>query len=158
MNSGIIILHQHLQVVLTGEGSDEIFGGYLFLLLDYLRQPDPAGLSLGISLPSEAERQDILSRLEAQSRLQSHVSLSAMSFSDAHLARKMLGGIGTHRLLAAWARPALEMYAPRFLERAGPPDAALTIAEGCDARARHHAASGTWHSLNVAMVRFIHKT
>lgn len=123
--------------------------------MDYLRQPDPTGTALGISLPSDLERKDILAKLESQSRPQPQVSVSPMSFSDAHLGRKMLGGVSAHRLFAAATIPVPEMYIPSVLERTGPPDASLTIAEGFDARARHNALSGNWHSLNVAMVRFI---
>ncbi|KAF8205844.1 asparagine synthase [Mycena galopus ATCC 62051] len=44
------------KVALSGEGSDESFGGYPWFPLDYLREADPAAASLGLALPSAAER------------------------------------------------------------------------------------------------------
>ncbi|KAJ7443533.1 putative asparagine synthase [Mycena latifolia] len=140
---------QGYKVVLTGEGSDEFMGGYSWFPIDYLRQADPAGLALGLELPSDAERQEIRNRMQTAGAVPLF-ALSNYSYSDSQLARKMLGGISTHRAYAAATSAGPEVYNAAVLEFTGGPDVTRAIAEGIDARVREKAVSGEWHPLHVA--------
>ncbi|KAJ7576694.1 putative asparagine synthase [Mycena floridula] len=155
--SGKVILSDFVRkhgykVVLTGEGSDEIFGGYSFLLLDYLRAIDPASTQLGIALPDAAELESLVIAMENFSGKlpQDHASISGMSFSDSPQARAMLGGISTHRIMASMCLPP-EIVRSDILARFGPMDHSRTIAEGIRAEARAKAVNGAWHPLNTSL-------
>lgn len=119
--------------------------------MDYLRQADPAGLSLGLELPSDEERQMILDRIQT-APVHQFPTLSSNSHIDSVLARKMLGGIGTHRLFAAAGTAGPEVYNTMALATAGHPDSTRAMADNVDARVRDKAMSGEWHSLNIASV------
>ncbi|KAJ7652214.1 putative asparagine synthase [Mycena rosella] len=151
--AGKLILSQFVhnkgyKVVLSGEGADEFFGGYAWFPLDYLRGPDPAGRALGLNLPSDAERQEILTQIQLAAVPQ--LSLSRNSYTDAVLGRQMLGGISTHRAYIAAGFAGAEVYTSAVLAVAGELDGTLAIADGIDARVRESAVHGEWHPLDVA--------
>ncbi|KAJ6454501.1 putative asparagine synthase [Mycena vitilis] len=136
------------KVVLSGEGADEFFAGYSWFPVDYLRQPDPAGLALGLDLPTDAEREAILNHIQLAAV--PLLLMSANSYTDAGLGRRMLGGISTHRAYAAAGVAGAEFYNRDVLAVTGDPDATLIMAEGIDARVRANAVSGKWHPLSIA--------
>ncbi|KAJ7456252.1 putative asparagine synthase [Mycena galericulata] len=138
------------KVVLTGEGSDEFIGGYPWFPVDYLRAPDRAGLTMGLELPSDVERAGMLQRFEAYLASVPAMFMSPNSHTDAQLARKMLGGISTHRAFVAAGMPTAEPYSAAVLAVTGAPDCTGAIAEGIDARVREKAVSGEWHPFHVA--------
>ncbi|KAJ7573232.1 putative asparagine synthase [Mycena floridula] len=153
--SGKIILSEFVRkqgykVVLSGEGSDETFGGYSFLLLDYIRATDPASAQLGIPLPNSTELEAMVKVLEGMKPPQDHVPISQLSFTDSLQGRAMLGGISTHRFWATTGVPA-EIFSSEVLTRFGRPDHARTVAEGTRAEARAKAVGGEWHPLNAAL-------
>ncbi|KAJ6559206.1 hypothetical protein DFH09DRAFT_1364961 [Mycena vulgaris] len=135
------------KVVLSGEGANEFFGGYAWLSLDYLRGPDPAGRALGLELPSDAERQAMLNRIQLATVPQ--LSLSKTLYTDAVFARRMLGGISTHRAYVSAGAVGPEVYNCAVLGVTGN-DGTLVIAERIDARVREKTVRGEWHPLDVA--------
>ncbi|KAJ7871571.1 putative asparagine synthase [Mycena leptocephala] len=102
------------KVVLTGEGSDEFIGGYPWLPVDYL------------------QRAGMLQRIQAFLSAVPVMWMSPNSHTDAQLARKMLGGISSHRAFP---------YSAAVLAVTGDPDCTGAIADGIDAR---------WHPYHVA--------
>lgn len=114
---------------------------------DYLRAPDTAAASLGIELPSDKERLEILQGLESKPL---DMGMTKMSFEDAPVARAMLGGISTHRHFAV-ATPPADLFTREAQEAGGVVDGALTMAENVNGIAREHAINGTWHPLHVAL-------
>ena len=133
--------------MLTGEGADEISAGYAMFLGDYLRAPDLAAAKLGMELPSDKERLEILQGLESKPL---DMGMTKMSFEDASVARAMLGGISTHRHFAV-ATPPAELFTVEAHTAGGEVDGALTMAENVNGIAREHAINGSWHPLHVAL-------
>ncbi|KAJ7693429.1 putative asparagine synthase [Mycena rosella] len=145
------------KVVLSGEGADELFGGYNYLLPDYLRQPDPLSAEMfGIPLPTELERQTTLKAIFSRPRPQDHVSLSDLSLTDAQLGRSMLGGLITHRTIGVTSPPST-FFAQGVLDVHQNPDISRSIAEFFRPQIREEIASGRWHSLHGALY-VVHKT
>ncbi|KAJ7457877.1 putative asparagine synthase [Mycena latifolia] len=133
------------KVVLSGEGSDEIFAGYAAFLPDYLRTEDGAASSLGIAVPSETERRNMVIELEA-SLGAPHMSAVVMDMKDTSLIK-----VSAHHAVTTTAPLRRPMFHTRVLEAAGPPDPARCVAEGIDPCVRQHSLLGTWQSLNVSL-------
>ncbi|KAJ7132679.1 putative asparagine synthase, partial [Mycena filopes] len=138
------------KVVLSGEGSDEFIGGYAWLQVDYLRAADRAGLTMGLELPSETERAAMLSQVEGFMAAVPVMFMSPNSHTDAQMARKMLGGISTHRAFAAAGMPTQKPYKESLLAVTGDPDGTGAIADYVDPRVREKATTGEWHPFHVA--------
>ncbi|KAJ7130605.1 putative asparagine synthase [Mycena epipterygia] len=139
------------KVVLSGEGADELFGGYNYLLPDYLRQPDSLSAQMfDFPLPTELERYTLLKEVSLRPRLQDHVSLSELSLADSQLGREMLGGLVTHRTIGITGPPS-NFFLQSVLEEHASPDIARSIAEFFRPQIREEIASGRWHSLHGAL-------
>lgn len=134
-------------MVLTGEGSDEVLGGYSVFMLDYIRAADPATSLLGVNLPSPCELASILKRVEGMPPPQDHWSISDMSLKD----NKLFGGISALRGWATMSMP-MKLFSPRTLETFGVPDHTTVVVEGFRPEARMKASGGEWHPLNSALV------
>ncbi|KAF8970150.1 putative asparagine synthase [Flammula alnicola] len=155
---GKLILSEHVRdqgykVVLTGEGADEVLGGYSFHILDYIRAPDAASSSFGLPLPSPPELAFILKLIESMPPPQDHTSISDMSLTDSQLARSMFGGISSTRVWATMSAP-VKLFHPRALEIFGVPDHTMAIVEGLRPEARAKTINGSWHPLHAALVRY----
>ncbi|KAJ7194976.1 hypothetical protein GGX14DRAFT_700815 [Mycena pura] len=130
-------------VVLSGEGSDEIFGGYQWFPLDYLRQADPAAASLGISLPSEAERRSLSQEIMAAKGL---VLPDTSSLQKSNGPRSLLD-ISAHLTVAQLSTSAripltAAMFPPDVLQVVGNPSHKRCVEEGIDGRVRYNSITG----------------
>ncbi|KAJ7138177.1 putative asparagine synthase [Mycena epipterygia] len=136
------------KVVLSGEGSDEIFGGYGWFPRDYLRDSDPAAAGLGFALPSDTERRELASELEANPAMPQFSGRPMVSLNPAP---DTLINIGSHRLTTTGNPFMASMFRSQVLDVVGTPDMARCVEEGIDPRVRQHSVSGNWHSLNVSL-------
>ncbi|KAJ7140709.1 putative asparagine synthase [Mycena epipterygia] len=133
------------KVALSGEGSDEIFGGYPWFSQDYLRMPDHAAKSLGIAVPSDAERREMIAELE--------ISPSSPQFPTTRIAagESSLLKVGAHNVASFSVPICGPMFHPSVLQHTGVPASARCVAESLDPRVRQHSVAGTWQSLNVSL-------
>ncbi|KAJ7224635.1 nucleophile aminohydrolase, partial [Mycena pura] len=138
------------KVVLSGEGSDEIFAGYPWFPLDFLQSADPAGAVLGIPLPSEAERRAMAQAYHAATgmALRPH---SAMSPHKSNAPRPLITTSSHLAVLSGPLHSSATVFHPKVVEHVGVSDVARCVEEGLDARVRENSMSGFWHPLNVSM-------
>jgi asparagine synthase (glutamine-hydrolysing) len=111
---------------------------------------------MGLEPPADAERAGMLERIQPHLSAVPVMWMSPNSHTDAQMARKMLGGISTHRALVAAGMPTAEPYSAAVLAVTGEPDCTGAIAEGVDVRVREKATSGQWHPFHVASVSLSH--
>lgn len=103
------------KVVLTGEGSDEHFGGYSFFIPDMLREPD-------LAMPESALASDPELRARMQERAQHAIEAGMLSragtvqrVGDPEVYRE-LNDVRILGWTQAWQSP-LNIFAPQFRER-----------------------------------------
>ncbi|KAJ6470684.1 hypothetical protein C8R47DRAFT_988631, partial [Mycena vitilis] len=141
------VLRAGYKVVLSGEGADEIFGGYGWFRPDYLREPDPAASALGVLLPSDAERRQMVAELQAKPAMPQWSGVPMAL----HKSNNPLINIRSHIITTSGGNAYLsQMFCPKVLDLVGSPNLSRCIEEGIDARVRQHSVSGDWHSLNIS--------
>ncbi|KAK7040724.1 hypothetical protein VNI00_009630 [Paramarasmius palmivorus] len=137
------------KVILSGEGSDEVFGGYYFFMPDFLCTGDPAARNLGIPLPGDGERLLALKKFAASGLRQDHLSLERIPMETGSLGRELLGGIRTHGMVAITGLSD-SAFTPLVHEHITHADRLVLAAEGISPDVRRKIYSGQWHPLNSA--------
>ncbi|KAJ7244903.1 putative asparagine synthase [Mycena rebaudengoi] len=135
------------KVVLSGEGSDEVFAGYGTFLMDYLLCPDPAGAALGLELPSSQERQDMIADLEKNIAVP-HISNMPTTFDNS---KDLLLHTSSHHVATTLTPFSSPLFHPEVMRTVGSPNISRCIAEGLPPRARLNSITGNWHSLNLSL-------
>ncbi|ESK93670.1 likely peroxisomal biogenesis aaa atpase pex1 [Moniliophthora roreri MCA 2997] len=153
--TGKMILSEYVRdngckVVLTGEGSDEIFGGYYFFIPDFLRAVDPAAHRLGFPLPNETEIIAAFDKFESSGLRQDHISTRKVSFQENQLGRDLLGGISTHVMVSS-SGLSDSAYPQLVLDHTIPSDPTVIASESISLDARRKMCSGQWHPLHSAL-------
>ncbi|KAJ7194329.1 putative asparagine synthase [Mycena pura] len=138
------------KVVLSGEGSDEIFAGYPWFPLDFLQSADPAGIALGIPLPSEAERHAMAEEYHAATGMPLRPG-SDMLPHKSNAPRPLITTASHLPLLSRPMNFSTSVLHLKVVERTGVPNAPRCAEEGVDARVRENSMTGLWHPLNVSM-------
>ncbi|KAJ7140701.1 hypothetical protein C8R44DRAFT_930932 [Mycena epipterygia] len=112
---------------------------------DYLRTPDLAAKSLGIAVPSDAERREMIAELEVSPSIP-QLSDGAIDVGDSKLLK-----VGAHNVATSVLPLCGPMFHPNVLKITGVPANARCVAESLDPRVRQHSVAGTWQSLNVSL-------
>ena len=141
---------QGYKVVLTGEGSDEHFGGYAFFHGDYLREPDNASPD-GFGTCSNEERAAKFKLFGNQDEFDKYGKDAFKDYKDnLNTNRRMVNNISTHTMLGTVVSINDECYKDTVLSQCGAPNPALAMAESIDGIARYKAQT-KWHPLHTAM-------
>lgn len=144
------------KVVLTGEGSDEHFGGYSFFTNDLLLEPDLATPN-GFGTLEEAERKKKLNHVAAKTKHDidlimgnensEHGNKSVVE--DLSCAR-MVNNITTQHLYKSLFLLKEQFYNKSVIEHCGKPDSALAMVEAVSGIARNKV-NNKWHPLHTSM-------
>ncbi|KAF8205841.1 asparagine synthase-domain-containing protein [Mycena galopus ATCC 62051] len=138
------------KVALSGEGSDESFGGYPWFPLDYLREADPAAASLGLPLPSEAERRALAAGYSAATRMPD-LPANAQARGKADGPRALLN-TSAHLFLAPVSAPlGPPAFSAATLAQFGQPNPVRCVEQAIPTRVRQNSVEGKWHSLHVSL-------
>jgi hypothetical protein len=84
---------------------------------------------MGLELPADAERVGMLERIQPHLSAVPVMWMSPNSHTDAQMARKMLGGINTHRAFVAAGMPTPGPYSAAVLAVTGEPNCTRAIAK-----------------------------
>ncbi|KAI8639064.1 asparagine synthetase [Parasitella parasitica] len=139
---------QGYKVVLTGEGSDEHFGGYGFFHDDYLREVDHATPN-GFGAMTD-EKLASRSKLSTKRDLIGSFAGTGNDLSEMDSSRRMVNGVNSHTILGKVFSIKDESFSDAAISQCGSPDSSLAMAEGINGMARYKANS-KWHPLHTAM-------
>ncbi|KAF9262332.1 putative asparagine synthase [Marasmius fiardii PR-910] len=159
--AGKIILSEYVQrhsfkVILTGEGSDEVFGGYSFFLPDYLRAVDNASTALGIPLPTSSELSATLKDFEGKKIPEDHLSIS-QGAAQQETGTRTLGGIYFPKVFRIMGLDN-QAFSQDVLDRVGYPGNSAHVAERLNAMGRTSIVSQKYHPLHSALYTGMHTT
>ncbi|KAI9480673.1 MAG: putative asparagine synthase [Benjaminiella poitrasii] len=143
---------QGYKVVLTGEGSDEHFGGYAFFHADYLREADHASPN-GFGTLNDEQREarfNLFGKQGEFSNYSDNVFGDDVFSQKGDRTRRMVNNINTHTLLSKPLSVNEEYFSDSVLSQYGAPNPALTMAETINGMARYKA-NHKWHPLHTAL-------
>lgn len=144
------------KVVLTGEGSDEHFGGYSFFTNDLLLEPDLATPN-GFGTLNEEEREKKLNQVAAKTKHDIDILMgnensehgSSATAEDPSCGR-MVNNITAQYLFKSLFLLRGNFYKTSVTKRWGEPNSALAMVEAVSGIARSKANS-KWHPLHTSM-------
>ena len=128
-----------IKVVLTGEGSDEHFGGYRELLTDFVREPDPSWPDSGLS---EEDRVRTFKDLDGN-------DYSGKEPTTAAAPRKQVNNTSFVGFTQS-ASLRDQLFAPWTFDEFGENDKRLTAVNSLDGRTRNLMAN-KWHPLHTSL-------
>ncbi|KAG1474833.1 hypothetical protein G6F56_000108 [Rhizopus delemar] len=132
------------RTVMTGEGSDEHFGGYLYFSRDYLLEPDH-NVSNDFDTTSEEERRKLVRTISNRIKTYAPIHYQAVSPSSNTTCKgrchNMIGNIHTM---------SDKMFTNEVIRTHGPPNISRTIFEAVDGMAREKA-NKKWHPLHSSL-------
>jgi asparagine synthase (glutamine-hydrolysing) len=144
---------QGYKVVLTGEGSDEHFGGYPFFHADYLREADlatPNGFGTIPDDQHEARLKLFGMKGEFSNYLDNIINEKNVNEDTDHV-RRMVNNINFHTLVSkSFCLSNPSYYSDASLAQCGNPNPALAMAEAINGIARFKANT-KWHPLHSAL-------
>jgi asparagine synthase (glutamine-hydrolysing) len=144
---------QGYKVVITGEGSDEHFGGYAFFHGDYLREADKASPN-GFGTLSDADRVKKSHHWGTQGELSTYLDNDDFTEKklevDSPSCRKMVNNINSHIFLGKGLSIDPSFYTDAVIAQCGEPNPTLALAEAINGINRYKANT-KWHPLHTAL-------
>ncbi|CEP13814.1 hypothetical protein [Parasitella parasitica] len=143
-----MVRDQGYKVVLTGEGSDEHFAGYIHFQADYLLEPDLSS-SHSLGLLSNNERENKLKMFSNSKEFQKY---SKTDFNDdGNTAyRNLVNNIHLPALFGSSFSLSPDFFSKAAVQENGISSPAMTIAESLDGVSRESAAI-KWHPLHTSL-------
>ncbi|KAL9552932.1 hypothetical protein MBANPS3_003548 [Mucor bainieri] len=143
-----MVRDQGYKVILTGEGSDEHFGGYVHFQADYLLEPDLSAPD-GIQQLSDEDRKKKIDMFSNQEEFKKYTKTD-FTDDDNDTHRKMLSNISLSSLWGSSFSLSSQYYIKTAVEQYGSPQPALAIAESVKGVDRAKAAT-EWHPLHTSL-------
>jgi asparagine synthase (glutamine-hydrolysing) len=141
---------QGYKVVLTGEGSDEHFGGYAFFHGDYLREPDNATPNGFGTLTSE-QRESRYKSIGKNGEFSAYSDDAVTNLEgEIDSTRRLVNNTNTHVILCQALSFNPGYFSQSTIAQTGNPNPALAMAEAINGMARTKANT-KWHPLHTAL-------
>lgn len=139
---------QGYKAILTGEGSDEHFAGYIHFQADYLLEHDFSSPE-GLCLLSKQEREKKLETFSSQKEFKKYTKTDFVDDSN-DISRRMLNNVGLPSLFGSSLSLTSDYYSKTAIEQYGIPNPVLTIVESLSG-VDHQNAVSKWHPLHTSL-------
>ncbi|KAI8637050.1 asparagine synthase [Parasitella parasitica] len=143
-----MVRDQGYKVVLTGEGSDEHFAGYVHFQADYLSEPDLSSPH-GLGSLSKNECEERLKMFSSRKEFAKYTKTD-FSYDDNAKHCKLVNNIHLPSLLASSFSLSSDFFSSATVQQNGVSDPAMTVAESLNGINRECAAT-KWHPLHTSL-------